>query len=214
MYLLYRVFTWMAMGVGLSGITALFVAQNPLLIYRYAFIVPLLLIAQFVLVIMLSWRISTLSYSTARAMFILYAIMNGATLSVIFQHYTIGSIAQVFFIAASMFATMALYGAYTKTDLAQWRNILFMALFGIIIAMVVNFFLHSTRLDFITSIIGVLLFSALTAFDIQNIQRLATTLLAREEDLNKIALIGALQLYLDFINLFLSLLRLFGKRQD
>jgi len=213
-FLLYRVFAWMAVGVGVSGITAIFVAQNPLLLYRYSFVLPLLLIGQLVLVMLLSWRIATLSYSAAKLMFIVYAVMSGATLSVIFQQYTTASIAQVFFIAASMFATMAIYGAYTKTNLAQWRNLLFMTLFGLVIALGVNIFLQSSRLDFIAAIVGVLLFSALTAFDIQNIQRLATSLLAREEDWNKIALLGALQLYLDFINLFLSLLRLFGRRQD
>lgn len=213
-FLLYRVFAWMAIGVGLSGVTAIFIAQNPLLLYRYSFVLPLLLIGQFILVIMLSWRIASLNYATAKIMFMVYAVMSGATLSVIFQQYTTTSIAQVFFIAASMFATMALYGAYTKTNLAQWRNLLYMTLFGLVVALLVNIFLQSSRLDFITAIIGVLLFAALTAFDIQNIQRLAASLFAREEDWNKIALIGALQLYLDFINLFLSLLRLFGRRQD
>ena len=213
-FLLYRVFAWMAFGVGLSGATALFVAQNPALLTRYAAVLPLLLIAQLVVVIVLSWRIMSLSYPVAQMMFALYAIMSGATLSVIFSVYTTASIVQVFFIAASMFATMAIYGAYTKTNLAQFKNLLFMTLFGLVIAMVVNMFLHSSLVDFVTACVGVLLFAALTAYDIQNIQRLGAYLLARNEDLNKIALLGALQLYLDFINLFLSLLRLFGKRQN
>lgn len=211
--LLYRVFAWMALGVGLSGATALFIAQNPALLHRYAAVWPLLLIGQFVLVLVLSWKIMSLSYPVAQLMFIAYAVMSGATLSVIFEVYTWASIAQVFFIAAAMFAVMALYGAYTKTDLAQWRSLLYMTLFGVVIAMLVNIFLKSAMLDFITAIIGVLLFAALTAFDIQNIQRLAQFMLDRGDDWSKIALIGALQLYLDFINLFLSLLRLFGQQK-
>ncbi len=211
--LLYRVFAWMALGVGLSGATALFLAQNPELLHRYAAVWPLLLIGQFVLVLVLSWKIMSLSYPVAQLMFIAYAVMSGATLSVIFEVYTWASIAQVFFIAAAMFAVMALYGAYTKTDLAQWRSLLYMTLFGVVIAMLVNIFLKSAMLDFITAIIGVLLFAALTAFDIQNIQRLAQFMLDRGDDWSKIALIGALQLYLDFINLFLSLLRLFGQQK-
>jgi FtsH-binding integral membrane protein len=213
-FLLYRVFAWMSVGVGLSGATAIFVAQNPELLTRYSVVLPFLLIAQLALVVVLSWRIMSLSYPVAQMMFIVYAIMSGATLSVIFTAYTKTSIVQVFFIAASMFATMAIYGAYTKTNLAQFKNLLFMTLWGVLIALLINIFLKSALVDFVTAIVGVLLFAALTAYDIQNIQRLSAYLLARDEDWNKVALLAALQLYLDFINLFLSLLRLFGKRQN
>lgn len=213
-YIIYRVFLWMAIAIGIGGIAALFVAQNPILLTRYPFVLPILFIAQLALVLTLTWRLTSLSTTTARMLFLVYSIMNGATLSIVFSVYTTTSIAQVFFISAGMFAGAALYGAYTKTNLAQFQNLLFMTLWGIIIALLVNFFLHNQWLDFIVSIIGVLLFSALTAYDIQNIQRMTTYLIAREEDWNKIALLGALQLYLDFINLFLSLLRLFGKRSE
>lgn len=212
--LLYRVFAWMAAAVGVSGVTAIFVAQNPTILTQYPIALPLLLIGQIVVVLLLSWRIMSLSYGAAQLLFLLYSIMTGATLSFIFAVYTTSSIAQVFFIAASMFATMAIYGAYTKTDLTKYRSILFMTLVGVVIAMLVNIFMRSSAFDFAIAIISVFLFSALTAFDIQNIQKLANYLLARDEDWNKIALLGALQLYLDFVNLFLSLLTLFGKRRD
>lgn len=212
--ILYRVFAFMAGAISLSGFTAILFAQRPDLLMRSSFILPLLLIAQLVVVMVLSWRISALSYTTAQALFVGYALLMGATLSLIFQVYTTVSIIQVFFITAGMFGFMALYGAYTRTDLSQYRTLLFMTLVGLIIAGVVNFFLRSPMVDMVTAAIGVLLFSALTAFDIQNIKRLAAVLYARNEDINKIALIGALQLYLDFINLFLSLLRLFGKQRE
>lgn len=212
--LLYRVFAWMAAAVGLSGVTAVLLAQFPDLMARTMAFWPFLLIAQLGLVILLSWRISSLSYFTAQVLFVIYAVLMGMSLSVIFMVYTTASIAQIFLIAAAMFAFMAIYGAYTRTDLTQYRSLLFMTLIGLVIAGVVNIFLKSSMLDFITAIVGVLLFSALTAFDIQNIQRFGAYLIERGEDWNKVALLGALQLYLDFINLFLSLLRLFGQRKQ
>ena len=211
--LLNRVFAWMTIAVGISGVTALVIAESKSVIMQNPWIFFGLLILQLIIVVVLSSRILSLSYPTAQVLFIGYSILSGATLSLIFAQYTYASIVQVFFIAAGMFGGMAVYGAYTKTDLTQYRSLLTMTLWGLIIAMVVNIFLGSSTLDFITAIIGVLLFSALTAFDIQNIQKLAMYLLGREEDFNKIALIGALQLYLDFINLFLFLLRMSGDRR-
>jgi len=212
--ILARVFAFMAAAVALSGFTAVAVAQNPEILTRSPWIFPFLMIAQLATVIALSWGISSMSYMTAQLLFIVYSVLTGATLSVIFQVYQLGSIVQIFFIAAAMFGGMAVYGMYTKTDLSRYRSILLMTLFGLIIALLVNIFLRSSMVDMISAGIGVLLFSALTAFDIQNIQRLTASLLVRDEDWQKIALIGALQLYLDFINLFLSLLRLFGKQKN
>ena len=209
--LMSRVFAWMSVAVGISGVAAVLTAgaqwlYNPTLFFVLFFI-------QFGLVIGLSAGITRISYAAAQAMFILYALITGITLSSLFTIYTTASIAQVFFIAASMFAVMAIYGAYTKTDLSRYRSLLTMALIGLVISLVVNIFLKSSTLDFITSAVGVLLFCGLTAFDIQRIQQLATTLFERDEMWNKIALIGALQLYLDLLNLFLSLLNLSGKRK-
>lgn len=209
-----RIFAFMAAAIAISGVSAIIVAQNPTILTRHAAVLPMLLIAQLVCVIVLSWRIATLSYATAQILFVVYSALSGATLSLIFAVYTTASIIQVFFIAAGMFITMAIYGAYTRTDLTAYRNILYMTLWGVVIAMVVNIFLKSEAVDFLTSIVGVFLFSALTAYDIQSIQQLASYLIARDEDWNKIALLGALKLYLDFVNLFLSLLRLFGRRQQ
>lgn len=212
--LLYRVFAWMSVAVGISGLTALAIAQSRPALMQSPWAFFALFIVQLVIVIVLGQRIATLNYATAQLLFIIYSVASGATLSVIFLVYTTASITQVFFIAAGMFVSMALYGAYTKADLSQWRSLLMMMLWGMLIALIVNIFLKSAAFDFVLAVIGVVLFSLLTAYDIQNIQRMSAYLLARNEDFNKIALLGALQLYLDFVNLFLSLLRIFGKERQ
>lgn len=211
--ILYRVFAWMGVAVGLSGVTAWLLAEysQTLLLSPWMFFA--LFLVQMTIVIVLSSQILTLSYAAAQILFVLYAVTTGATLSVLFLVYTIPSLVQTFFIAASMFASMAIYGAYTKTDLSGLRSLLMMTLWGVIIALLVNIFLQSAFLDMITALVGVLLFSLLTAFDIQRISVLVGYLSERREEVRKIALLGALQLYLDFINLFLSLLRLGGNRK-
>ncbi len=209
--LLSRVFAWMAAAIGLSGVTAYIVAQQmPVLPPFFAIA---LFVAQLLIVLALSWRIEALSYRTAQILFITYSMVTGATLSVIFAVYQLSSIANVFFISAGMFGVMALYGMVTKTDLSRYRNLLSMALLGIVLALMVNMFLGSSQFDVVVSVISVFLFCALTAFDIQNIKQLTAGMVANNESWDKIALIGALKLYLDFINIFLSLLRLFGKRR-
>lgn len=211
--LLYRVFGWMSIAIGISGVTAWLLSaySQTLMMSPWTFFA--LFLVQMTIVIVLSSQILTLSYAAAQLLFILYAITTGATLSVLFIVYSLPSLAQTFFIAASMFATMAIYGAYTKTDLSSLRSILMMTLWGLIIALLINLFVQSTFLDMITALVGVVLFSLLTAFDVQNITTLIKFLSDRREEVRKIAIIGALQLYLDFINLFLSLLRFGGKRQ-
>ena len=147
-------------------------------------------------------------------LFILYSVINGATLSSIFFAFSVATISKVFFITAGTFGAMALVGYTTKTDLTSMGKLLFMALLGIIIASVVNMFVASSGLDLILSYVGVLVFVGLTAYDTQKIKQMCQTAPDAGESAQKLALIGALSLYLDFINLFLYLLRIFGNNRD
>ena len=172
-----------------------------------------LIIAEFALVIGVSAAINKLSLATATLMFILYSVINGALLSYIFILYTASSISTVFFITAGTFAVMALFGYTTKTDLSSMGKILLMALIGLIIATVVNVFIKSTMFDLIVSYVGVLIFVGLTAYDSQKIKQMLLQAPDAGEGAQKVALLGALSLYLDFINLFIYLLRIFGNRK-
>ncbi|MGC2310076.1 MAG: Bax inhibitor-1/YccA family protein [Candidatus Babeliaceae bacterium] len=214
--LMYRVFTWMGVALALTGVTAYYVSLYPALQKTFltsGWFLGLVLL-QFALVIILSFFILKINFLTALLLFILYALLNGLLLSVIFTVYTTASIATTFFIASVMFISMAVYGFVTKADLTSMGSFLMMALWGLIIALLVNLFLRSAMVDFITAFIGVIIFSGLTAFDIQKIKQLSAQLLMESEMAEKIAVIGALQLYLDFINIFLSLLRLTGRSRE
>ena len=169
-----------------------------------------LIIAEFGIVIGVSAGINRLSTATATLLFFIFAIINGMLLSPIFLVYTGASIAKTFFITAGTFAAMSVYGFCTSRDLTKWGNILFMALIGLIIASVVNIFLHSSGLSWIISIFGVLIFTGLTAWDTQQIKTIAQS--APDATVGRLSVLGALTLYLDFINLFLYLLRFFGNR--
>ena len=173
-----------------------------------------LIIAEFGLVIGISGAINKLSAVTATLLFVLYSIVNGATLSVIFMAYTMSSIASVFFITAGLFGVMAFIGYTTKTDLTSIGKILFMALIGIILATIVNLFVGSSMLNMIVSYVGVVIFTGLTAYDSQKIKNMLYNADSMDEGMQKIALLGSLTLYLDFINLFLMLLRIFGGNRD
>ena len=214
--LMRNVYLWMTAALAITGLTALVTARSEMMInfiFGNQLIWIGLLIAELVLVIWLSARIEKMSFSTATVMFILYSVVNGLTLSVIFIAYEIGSIATTFFIAAGMYAGMALIGFFTKKDLSAIGKFGLMALIGLIIAMVVNMFVQSSGLDLLISGIGVIVFAGLTAYDSQKIRNT----LAFADDVNditmKLALMGALTLYLDFINLFLYLLRIFGNKK-
>ena len=172
-----------------------------------------LIIAEFALVIGVSAAINKLSLTTATLMFILYSVINGALLSSIFLIYTASSIATVFFITAGTFGAMALVGYTTKTDLTSMGKILFMALIGLVIATLVNLFVKSSGFTLILSYVGVLIFVGLTAYDSQKIKQMMLQAPDAGEGAQKLALLGALTLYLDFINLFIYLLRIFGKRE-
>lgn len=211
-----KVYLWMTMALAISGLTAYYAAgsyafMSALTANRFTFI--MLFVIELGLVIGLSAAIDRLSALTATIMFLIYSVVNGATLSVIFLAYDMGSIANVFFITAGTFASMALFGTVTKKDLSKLGSYLYMALFGLIIAGVVNMFLHSARFDYIVSIVGVLVFTGLTAYDVQKIRSMIFTAGDNEELSTKVAIIGALTLYLDFVNFFLYMLRLGGNRK-
>ena len=213
--LMRKVYVWMALALVITGITAYGVASSPSLlmtIYSSKAILWGLIIGELVLVIAISAAINRLSLGTATLLFILYSALNGATLSSIFVLFEIATIGKVFFITAGTFGVMAFYGYTTKRDLSSIGKILFMALLGLIIATVVNMFMKSATFDYVLSYIGVLIFTGLTAWDTQKIKQMLQTQYDLSEDAQKLALLGALTLYLDFINLFLYLLRIFGRR--
>ena len=213
--LMRKVYVWMTLALAITGFTAYAVAATPNLqqiVLMNSWVMWGLILAEFALVMGISWGINKLSLTTATLLFVLYSVINGATLSVIFVAYSIGTISKVFFITAGTFAVMAFIGYVTKTDLSKLGKILFMALIGIIIATVVNIFVKSSGLDLILSYLGVLVFVGLTAYDTQKIKQMLWQAGDMSETSQKIALLGALSLYLDFINLFLYLLRIFGRR--
>jgi hypothetical protein len=213
--LMRKVYVWMTLALVITGFTAYGVATSPGVqqaIFTNQIVFWGLVIAEFALVIGVSAAINRLSLATATLMFILYSVINGALLSSIFLIYTASSISTVFFITAGTFAAMALIGYTTKTDLSSIGKYLFMALIGLIIATFVNFFIKSSGFDYILSYIGVLIFVGLTAYDSQKIKQMLLQAPDAGEGAQKIALLGALSLYLDFINLFLYLLRIFGRR--
>lgn len=215
--LMRKVYMWMTMALAITGITAYYVAHSETLltaIFTNQAVFWVLVIAELGLVIGLSAAINKLSLTTATLMFVLYSLINGATMSFIFLAYTASSVTNVFLITAGTFAAMAAFGYFTKVDLTSMGKILMMALIGIIIATIVNIFTKSEGLTVILNYVGVLVFVGLTAYDSQKIKQMLQMAPDVSESSQKIALLGALSLYLDFINLFLYLLRLFGSRRD
>ena len=214
---LAKVFNWMAVGLGLTGVTAFVTSQTVLA--RMVMGTPLvfvLMIAVIGLPIYLQVRINKLSASKATGFFVAYSIVMGMFLSSIFLMYTATSIAATFFITSGMFGAMAVYGLVTKRDLSGMGSFMFMGLIGIILASIVNMFLHSSALHWTISVIGVLVFVGLTAYDVQRIKKIGEQGIMEqgESAIRKGAIIGALALYLDFINLFLMMLRFVGVARD
>lgn len=209
-----KMYTWMTFALAITGLTAYGVSQSLGLlqmIYGSKLVFFGLIIAEFALVIYTTARLHKLSLATATSLFILYSVLNGVTLSSIFVIFSIRSIGTAFLVTAGTFGAMALVGYTTKRDLSKMGSILMMAVVGLIIAVLVNFFLKSSMLDLVVSGIGVLVFTALTAYDTWQMKRQFMIAGDLSEDSQKVALIGALNLYLDFINLFLYLLRIFGR---
>lgn len=227
-----RVYNYMAIGLGITGVVAfgfflmattqdqgaaVAVLKNGQMLTEFGrllFVSPLkwvVMLAPLGLVFLLSARIDKMSVSSAQMTFWLFAALMGASLSSIFLVYTHGSIARVFFITSASFGALSLWGYTTKKDISGWGSFLFMGLIGVIIASVVNIFLQSSALQFAVSVIGVLVFAGLTAYDTQKIKEMYYAL-DDSEVIGRKAIMGALRLYLDFINLFILLLSLFGNR--
>ncbi|PQL96000.1 hypothetical protein C4S76_00470 [Apibacter adventoris] len=211
---------WMSLALLVTGFTAYFTsASTGILKLMFAetgptFLFYALIIGELLLVISLSAAIQKMTAGLATAVFLFYSFINGMTLSMIFFAYTTSSLATTFFITAGTFAIMSAYGYFTKTDLTKLGKVLFMALIGIILSIVVNLFLKNAMLDLIVSIVGVLVFVGLIAYDTQKIKAIGTEVGNSDQDnFIKASILGALSLYLDFINLFLFLLRFLGNRR-
>jgi FtsH-binding integral membrane protein len=205
------VYAWMFGGLALTAAAALWVVFSPAmqaLVLQNRIVFFGLIIAEFALAMWVQVRITRMSASTAASVFLVYSVLNGLTLSVIFFVYQMPAISQAFFTAAGMFAVMSVYGYVTKRDLTSWGTFLIMGFWGIFIGFIINMFLHSGVLGFLLSAVGVVIFVGLTAYDTQKLKSFATA--PNHENL---AILGALILYIDFINLFLMLLRLFGGRR-
>lgn len=212
-----KVFTWMTLALAITGFVALAASLNLSLmksIFENRFMFFGLIILEFVMVGALVGWVRKMSATVATMIFIGYSLLNGLTLSVIFLLYTPESIAVTFFVTAGTFAAMAFLGYTTKKDLTSFGNLMIMGLFGIIIASLVNFFLESEGLYWIITYVGVAVFIGLVAYDTQKIKRMNIIGNEGTEEDKKESIMGALTLYLDFINLFLMLLRIFGGRKD
>lgn len=211
------VYVWMTLALAITGFVALYAAKSYTLINAMAQNSILfwgLLIAEIALVVFLSARIHRLSFTTATILFITYSVLNGLTMSILFMVYTMSSIATTFFVTAGTFGVTAVYGYVTKKDLTRIGSLCIMGVIGLIIASLVNLFLHNSMMELVISYIGVLLFVGLTAYDSQKIkQLLSDDDIEVNEMTQKIALMGSLTLYLDFINLFIYLLRILGDRK-
>ncbi len=218
-----RVYNYMLAGLALTGVAVLATLNPPLNALFFTFdpagniigTSPLIYVAMFAplgMVFFLSFRIQSMSLSTAQITFWVFAAVMGIGLAPIFLMYTGASVARVFFITAATFGTMSLWGYTTKRDLTGWGSFLFMGLIGIIIASIVNMFMQSSMMEFVISIIGVIIFTGLTAYDTQKIKESYSVNMSGEVA-GKSAIMGALRLYLDFINLFIMLLRLLGARR-
>lgn len=218
-----NVFLWMFAALGITAATAFLFGTNESLMSMLMQVTPqggakvsvlgwIVTFAPFIIVLVMSARVNKMSVQQTVLWYVVYSILMGMSLSFIFWAYTAASIFKTFVISAGMFGVMAVVGYTTNTDLTKFGSFLFMALIGIIIATLVNFFMHSARLDYIISIIGVLIFTGLTAFDVQKIKQIGNAGINDGEIMAKITVHAALTLYLDFINLFLYLLRFFGNR--
>lgn len=216
------VFAWMGIALGISSLTAyVFGTEMSYMSYLintqsgglsgFGYVV---MFAPIGFVLLMSFGFHKLSSTALTAIFMVYSVLMGMSLSFIFLVYTLGSIFGVFMTCAAMFGVMAVMGYTTKTDLTKFGSIMMMALFGIIIASLINMFMHSSQMDYIISFVSVIVFTGLTAYDVQKLKNIGAGIEYGTESTAKLSILGALTLYLDFINLFLALLRLFGNRRD
>jgi len=215
--ILRNVYIWMTAALAITGLVAWGISQNLDLTLQLMSpgIIWGIMIAEVLMVIILSRVVFKLNPIVATLLFALYSVINGVSLSFIFLAYELGAIYKAFFITAGLFGAMSVYAVGTKRDLSGWGHYLFMGLIGLVIAMVVNLFLQSGPMDYLISVIGVVLFTLLTAYDTQKIKRMSDSYSesVSEPDYIRISIAGALTLYLDFINMFLYILRIFGNRR-
>ena len=202
------VYRWMTVGLGLTGLVAFYLVSNPQLLSQVWGYKWVLFIAQLGLVLVLSAGATRLSFGTAAALFLAYAALTGVTFGVLFYAYTTTSIASAFLVTAGSFAALSVYANVTKRELSGWRTFLFMGLIGVVIASIVQAFWPNPMLNFIIGCAGVVVFAGLTAYDTQKLRNYAL----QGGGVAALSIVGALTLYLDFINLFISLLRVFGRR--
>lgn len=211
-----KVYGWMTIALVITGLAAMYTVSSPALlgiIFSHKYVFMGLIVGELILVSSLISVVQKIKSQTAILLFVLYSILNGITLSSVFLIYAQGSIASTFYITAGTFGAMSIYGYTTKSDLTKWGNLLFMGLIGVIIASVVNMFFYSEAIYWATTYIGVLVFVGLTAYDTQKIKNMYAIGGQETDENQKGAIMGALTLYLDFINLFLLLLRIFGRRK-
>ena len=211
-----KVYLWMTVGLAVTALASAFMLYSQpaqQFVFGNKIVFYGLIFAELGMVIAISAAINRISAATATLMFVAYSALNGVTFAAIFMLYTRSSIASTFLVTAGTFGAMSLYGYVTKRSLTGFGNFLFMGLIGIIIASVVNIFLHSEMIYWITTYIGVFIFVGLTAYDTQKIKQIGAAGFANGQDQQKAAVLGALRLYLDFINLFLMLLRIMGNRR-
>ena len=213
-----KVYQYMALGLILTSLTAWLTASSPAMLQMfYGSSAPLIIvaIAELGLVFYLSATIAKHTASTSLILFGVYSVLNGITCSAVLLVYTAQSVYTAFLSTAGMFGAMSLYALYTKRDITSWGSFLYMGLLGLIVAMLINIFVGSTMAETVISVMGIVIFMGLTAYDTAKIKTLADGMgMNDDEAVGKVAVIGALELYLDFINLFLYLIRLFGKRRD
>jgi hypothetical protein len=211
---LRSVYGWMFAGLGITAAVAFFIAASPALVLAIAgtpFAFIGLFLVQIGLVVYLSARVASMASSTAGLLFVIYSALTGVTISFVLLAYTGESVAATFVIASGMFGAMALYGTTTKRSLAGWGQFLFMGLIGVVLASVVGMFFRSEGFQFVLGFVGVIVFTGLAAYDAQRLKQMALSTSAGQ--IGSYAIVGALALYLDFINLFLMLLRLMGNRR-
>lgn len=213
---MYKVYGWMSVALAVTAGVAYYIASTPAIYVTLSKSTGLLFgicAIQFTTFLFLNWKINELNYSGAVAAFIMYAALTGITVSSVLIIYTFSSVFLAFGITAGMFSSMALYGYVTDTDLSSMGNVLLMGLWGLILSMFLNMWFQSPAIQYWISIAAVGIFTLLTAYDTQKIKRIGESMMADEDTKNKVAILAALTLYLDFINLFLHLVRLFGKRK-
>jgi FtsH-binding integral membrane protein len=215
--LMYRVYAWMCVALAITAATAYYVASSPAIvnaIFNNSLVLIGLFIGQLALVIVITALLNRMSFAMAAVLFLVYAATLGITLSSIFLVYTYTSIFATFLVTSGMFGAMAIYGYFTKADLSAMGSYLLMALIGLIIGGLVNMYFKNETFQYLISAAGVLLFTLLTAYDVQKIKRMSQEMLGDQETMAKVSIYGALILYLDFVNLFLYLLQFMGRRKE